>query len=189
MREGTRTAAQQSASGLSSVTPARWQSRLTAHLERCKRTPADARRRGERGTVHVRFTIDGGGNVRSVSRARSSGYPALDNEVFSFVRPASPVPVRAVRRQQDDHCASEVQCEMKPMGIPVTPRSARPYGTAIFLSAFSIDTVKRGTTFTVAPIKLDGYQPIDLATSLADIVATISRIAEPARKEARATTE
>lgn len=63
-----------------------------AHLERRKKYPADAHRRGERGTVHVRFTIEDGGNVRSVSLARPSGYPALDDEVLSLVRRASPVP-------------------------------------------------------------------------------------------------
>lgn len=92
VREGTRTAARQSASGVSSMTPARWQSRLMAHLERRKKYPADARRRGERGTVYVRFRIDDNGNVSSVSLAHSSGYPALDNEVLSLVRRASPVP-------------------------------------------------------------------------------------------------
>lgn len=92
VREGARTAARQSASGVSSVTPAKWQSRLMAHLERRKKYPADARRRGERGTVYVRFRIDDNGNVNSVSIARSSGYPALDNEVLALVRRASPVP-------------------------------------------------------------------------------------------------
>ncbi len=92
VRQGSRSAARQSASGVSSMTPARWQSRLMAHLERRKRYPADARRRGERGTVYVRFRIDDAGNVSSVSLARSSGYPALDNEVLSLVRRASPVP-------------------------------------------------------------------------------------------------
>ncbi|OCW58366.1 energy transducer TonB family protein [Hoeflea olei] len=92
VKEGARTAARQSASGVSSMSPARWQSRLMAHLERRKKYPADARRRGERGTVHVRFSIDDAGNVRSVTLARSSGYPALDNEVLSLVRRASPVP-------------------------------------------------------------------------------------------------
>lgn len=92
VREGSRTAARQSASGVSSMTPARWQSRLMAHLERRKKYPAEAKRRGERGIVYVRFHIDDGGNVSSVSLARSSGHPALDNEVLSLVRRASPVP-------------------------------------------------------------------------------------------------
>lgn len=92
VREGSRTAARQTASGVSSASPAKWQSRLMAHLERRKKYPADAKRRGERGIVYVRFRIDDNGNVQSVSLARSSGYPALDNEVLSLVRRASPVP-------------------------------------------------------------------------------------------------
>lgn len=89
-----RNAARQTASGVfsSSVSPARWQSRLMAHLERRKRYPSGARARREEGTVHVRFRIDAAGNVLSVSLARSSGHPELDEEVLSLVRRASPVP-------------------------------------------------------------------------------------------------
>ncbi|TKT76184.1 energy transducer TonB [Aquamicrobium sp. LC103] len=89
-----RNAARQSSSGLfsSSVTPAKWQSRLMAHLERRKRYPSSARSRGEQGTAYVRFGIDDAGNVLSATLARSSGYPELDAEVLSLVRRASPVP-------------------------------------------------------------------------------------------------
>jgi protein TonB len=88
-----RTAASQtSRSQAPSVSPARWQARLAAHLERRKRYPAEARRAREQGTAYVRFTIDTSGNVGSVSLSRSSGYPALDQEVLSLVRRASPVP-------------------------------------------------------------------------------------------------
>lgn len=93
VNESNRNAARQSASGLSSsVSPARWASRVMAHLERRKRYPAGARSRGERGTVHVRFRIDDSGNVLSVSLAGSSGFPELDAEVLALVRRASPVP-------------------------------------------------------------------------------------------------
>jgi len=63
-----------------------------AHLERRKRYLSGARSRGEQGTAYVRFRIDDGGNVLSASLARSSGFPALDNEVVEMVRRASPVP-------------------------------------------------------------------------------------------------
>lgn len=93
VEQSTRNAAQQSATGVSSsASPARWQSRLMAHLERRKRYPAGARRRGEQGTVYIRFRIDDSGNVLSVSLAGSSGFPDLDAEVLSLVRRASPVP-------------------------------------------------------------------------------------------------
>lgn len=92
--QSSRNAARQSASGLfsSSVSPARWQSRLMAHLERRKRYPAGAKSRREEGVVYVRFRIDETGKVLSASLARSSGYPELDSEVLSLVQRASPVP-------------------------------------------------------------------------------------------------
>lgn len=94
VKRSDRTAARQSMSGLfsSSMTPARWQSRLMAHLERRKRYPAGSKSRGEVGIVSVRFTIDDGGNVLSVALAGSSGFPDLDQEVLALVRRASPVP-------------------------------------------------------------------------------------------------
>lgn len=94
VKESNRTAARQTSSGLfsSSMTPAKWQSRLMAHLERRKRYPSGARRRGEQGVAYVRFRIDGSGNVLSVSLARSSGFAELDQAVLSLVRRASPVP-------------------------------------------------------------------------------------------------
>ncbi|EKF19519.1 energy transducer TonB [Nitratireductor pacificus] len=94
VRKSNRTAARQNASGRSapSISPARWRSRLMAHLERRKRYPAAARARREQGTVYVRFRIDDAGTVQAVSLARSSGHPALDEAVLSLVRRASPVP-------------------------------------------------------------------------------------------------
>lgn len=91
VRRSNRNAGRQSAAGLfSSVSPARWQSRLQAHLERRKRYPSGAG--GEPGTVHVRFRIDDGGNVLSASLARSSGNAVLDEAALALVRRASPVP-------------------------------------------------------------------------------------------------
>ncbi len=92
--QSSRNAARQSASGLfaSSMTPARWQSRLMAHLERRKKYPSGSKSRREEGTVYVRFRIDDSGKVLSATLARSSGWPELDNEVLSLVQRASPVP-------------------------------------------------------------------------------------------------
>jgi len=92
-RQAEVAAASQTSSGSGpSISPARWQSRLLAHLERRKRYPSSARSRGEQGTAYVRFRIDDAGNVVSASLARSSGFPALDEEVVAMVRRASPVP-------------------------------------------------------------------------------------------------
>ncbi len=90
--QSDRTAAMQTTSGVSAQSPASWQSSLMAHLERRKRYPSGAMSRGERGTVYVRFSIDGAGNVLSAALARSSGFSELDQEVLSLVRRASPVP-------------------------------------------------------------------------------------------------
>ncbi|MBN9059956.1 MAG: energy transducer TonB [Rhizobiales bacterium] len=94
VKPSNRTAARQSTIGLfsSSMTPAKWQSRLMAHLERRKRYPSGAQSRGEVGTATVRFSIDDSGNVLTVVLAGSSGFPELDQEVLALVRRASPVP-------------------------------------------------------------------------------------------------
>lgn len=89
-----RNAATRSSAGsaTSSVSPARWQSKVQAHLARRKGQLAKSRDKGTQGTVLVRFSIDTGGNVLSVSLSRSSGFPALDQDVLAMVRAASPVP-------------------------------------------------------------------------------------------------
>jgi protein TonB len=83
------------------MSPARWQSRLMAHLERLKRYPAGARARREEGTAYVRFSIDANGNVRSAQLARSSGHAELDAAVLALVRRASPVPAPPPGAPQD----------------------------------------------------------------------------------------
>ncbi len=88
-----RTAASETTTGRgAAVSPARWQSRLMAHLERRKRYPAAARSAHQEGTVYVRFRVDISGNVLSVSLSRSSGHSTLDEAVLDLVRRASPVP-------------------------------------------------------------------------------------------------
>lgn len=94
VRQSNRNAASQTTAGMGfgSASPAKWQSRLMAHLERRKKYPTGSRSRREQGTVYVRFRIDDSGTVLSASLARSSGFPDLDAEVMSLVRRASPVP-------------------------------------------------------------------------------------------------
>lgn len=88
-----RTAGSETTTGLgAAISPARWQSRLMAHLERRKRYPAAARSAHQEGTAYVRFRIDSSGNVLSVSLSRSSGHSTLDQAVLDLVRRASPVP-------------------------------------------------------------------------------------------------
>lgn len=70
---------------------AKWVARLNAHLQRHKRNYSGSAQR-DAGTAQVRFTIDDAGNVLSVSLAKSSGLPGLDENALSTVRRASPVP-------------------------------------------------------------------------------------------------
>lgn len=88
------TAAKATSSGLfsSAETPAKWQARLSAYLQRRKRYPRDSERNKEQGTVYTRFQIDANGNVLSVSISRSSGFPNLDQAALELIRKASPVP-------------------------------------------------------------------------------------------------
>lgn len=71
---------------------ASWQSRLLAHLNRHKRYPEDARRRGQQGVVKLRFVVDGRGQVRSFALAERSGSPALDRATLQMIRRAQPLP-------------------------------------------------------------------------------------------------
>lgn len=78
------------ASKAKSVSPARWQSRVVAWLNRHKRYPHGAG--GEQGMVSVAFAINASGSVLSVRVARSSGNAELDKAALDMVRRASPVP-------------------------------------------------------------------------------------------------
>jgi protein TonB len=71
------------------VSPARWQSRVNAHLNRYKRYPNGGH---GRGTVTVRFTINESGGVTSAALSGSSGDAAFDTAALDLVRRASPVP-------------------------------------------------------------------------------------------------
>lgn len=67
-------------------------SQVASHLSRHKRFPPEARAAGNRGVATVSFSIDGGGNVETVSLARSSGFASLDAELQAMVKRASPFP-------------------------------------------------------------------------------------------------
>jgi protein TonB len=73
---------------------------VSAHLQRYKQYPADARSRGDTGRATVSFSLDGGGRVTSVRLARSSGVSSLDQEVQVMVRRASPFPAPPDGRAQ-----------------------------------------------------------------------------------------
>lgn len=88
-----RVAASQSGVGVGSSRATQdWASRVSAHLARNKRYPADALARGIGGTAVVSFALDGSGTVASVRLVRSSGNASLDRESQDLVRRASPFP-------------------------------------------------------------------------------------------------
>lgn len=72
-----------------SVSPARWQARVNAHLNRYKRFPSGAK---AGGVAMVQFTINPGGAVISASLVQSSGDGALDTAAVALVQRASPIP-------------------------------------------------------------------------------------------------
>jgi periplasmic protein TonB len=65
---------------------------LQARLERYKDYPRPARRRGEEGTVLLRFTINRYGMVIEHAIVQSSGFQSLDNSVEHMIRRAQPLP-------------------------------------------------------------------------------------------------
>jgi periplasmic protein TonB len=70
----------------------RWQSLLAAHIEHFKRYPAEARSRGDQGTVKVAFTIDHEGHLLASHIVQSSGSTALDEETLAMLTRAQPMP-------------------------------------------------------------------------------------------------
>lgn len=65
---------------------------LSAWLERHKLYPSRAQRRGQEGTVYLRFVVDRKGKVLSYQIERTSGYALLDREVEKMIRRAAPMP-------------------------------------------------------------------------------------------------
>lgn len=91
VQQSNRNAASQSSTGsvfTSSVSPAKWMTRVRAKIARsARRCPG-----GDRGVVTVSFSFDNGGNIGRVSVARSSGSAQIDDYVTSAIRKASPIP-------------------------------------------------------------------------------------------------
>lgn len=69
-----------------------WRSLVAGRLEREKRYPTSARRRGQEDTVELRFVVDRRGNVLSHTIGRSAGIEVLDREVLALLDRASPLP-------------------------------------------------------------------------------------------------
>jgi protein TonB len=69
-----------------------WYSLISAHLERNKRYPREAKAAEQQGTPMVRFAVDRRGRVSDVSISRSSGHDLLDEATLDLLRRVSPLP-------------------------------------------------------------------------------------------------
>lgn len=66
--------------------------RLLAHLERNKRYPSGAKRRGQEDTITLEFTIDQAGNLLSHEILTPSRYKSLNKEIERMLKKSQPFP-------------------------------------------------------------------------------------------------
>ncbi|WP_214476287.1 energy transducer TonB [Mesorhizobium sp. dw_380] len=88
-KPAARAAAPKSAAGVSGISPAKWESRLTAWINRHKRYPSAAKSRRSQGNTNVAFTVDASGQVISARVVRSSGDPELDRAALAVLQGAT----------------------------------------------------------------------------------------------------
>lgn len=67
-----------------------WKRRVVGKLERNKRYPSAAHARDEKGVVHLEFSVDRQGHLRSSRIIQGSGSDALDRETLELVKRAQP---------------------------------------------------------------------------------------------------
>ena len=71
---------------------AAYEATLIEWLERYKRYPSSAKRRGQQGQVDIQFTIDQDGNVLSQRIIKPSPFKSLNKATLKMVKRASPLP-------------------------------------------------------------------------------------------------
>lgn len=71
---------------------AAWQSKLLAHIQRYKRYPHQARRRGQEAVIYVQVTITRNGEVIKHQLEKASRFKALNREVLNLITRAQPLP-------------------------------------------------------------------------------------------------
>ncbi len=71
-------------------------------LDRLKRYPSRARRRGDQGTVILAFTLNRDGSLKEYAIRQSSGSKALDLEVKKLIRRAAPFPAIPANISQEE---------------------------------------------------------------------------------------
>ncbi|MBV1874262.1 MAG: energy transducer TonB [Gammaproteobacteria bacterium] len=84
--------AKEPSSASPSQASAAWQSNLLTHIQRYKRYPQQARRRGQEAVIYVRVTITQNGQVIKHQLEKASKYKALNKEVLTLITRAQPLP-------------------------------------------------------------------------------------------------
>lgn len=74
---------------------------ISAHLNRRKVYPTEAKKARQQGIVTVRFTVDRNGNVSGTSIKRSSGFAILDDATLDLLRRVAPLPRMPATMQRD----------------------------------------------------------------------------------------
>lgn len=74
---------------------------ISAHLNRKKRYPAEAKKAMQQGIVTVRFTVDREGNVSGVAIKRTSGHALLDQATIELVQRVAPLPRMPASMKRD----------------------------------------------------------------------------------------
>ena len=74
---------------------------VSAHLNRRKVYPAEARQARQQGVVTVRFTVDRSGGVSAVSIKRSSGHDLLDRATLDLLQRVAPLPRMPASMERD----------------------------------------------------------------------------------------
>lgn len=82
----------------------KYESRLLAWLEKHKRYPMLARRRGQQGTIVLEFTISANGKLVTHKIAQASEHTVLNGAVEKMIKRASPMPPvpQDLRRNQTE---------------------------------------------------------------------------------------
>ena len=74
---------------------------VSAHLNRRKTYPVEARQARQQGVVTVRFTVDRNGGVSGTSIKRSSGHDVLDQATLALLQRVAPLPRMPATMQRD----------------------------------------------------------------------------------------
>ncbi len=74
---------------------------ISAHLNRRKTYPTDAKKARQEGVVTVRFSVDRNGNVSNVSIRKSSGHDILDAATLQLLQRVAPLPRMPAAMQRD----------------------------------------------------------------------------------------